>query len=39
MKPENLGLIANMGAVGEVLPALRAYSSPRVTKWVDLDDV
>ncbi len=28
MKPENLGLIANVGAVSEVLPALRAYSAP-----------
>ena len=39
VKEENLRLIANVGAVSEVLPALRAYSAPRVTKWVDLDDV
>ena len=39
MKPENLRLIANVGAVSEVLPALRAYAAPRVTKWIGLDEV
>jgi len=39
MKEENLRLIANVGAVGEVLPALRAYSAPRVGKWIGLDEV
>ena len=38
MKAENLGLIQNVGTVGEVLPALRAYSPPRVAKWIGLDD-
>jgi hypothetical protein len=38
MKAENLGLIQNVGTVGEVLPALRAYSPPRVVKWIGLND-
>jgi hypothetical protein len=38
MKPENLRLIQNVGTVGEVLPALRAYSPPRVVKWIGLND-
>jgi uncharacterized protein (TIGR00730 family) len=38
MKPENLRLIVNVGTVGEVLPALRAYSPPRVGKWIGVDD-
>lgn len=39
MKPDNLRLIANVGTVAEVLPALRAYSAPRVGKWIGLDEV
>jgi len=39
MKEENLRLIANVAAVSEVLPALRAYSAPRVGKWIGLDEV
>lgn len=35
MKQENLGLIANVGAVADVLPALRSYVPPRVGKWLD----
>jgi hypothetical protein len=35
MKPENLDLIANVGAVADVLPALRAYAPPRVAKWLE----
>lgn len=38
MKEENLRLITNVGAVGEVLPALRAYAPPRVRKWIGLDE-
>ncbi len=39
MKPENLKLIANVGSVSEVLPALRSYSAPRTEKWIGLDEV
>ena len=35
MKQENLELIANVGAVADVLPALRSYVPPRVGKWLD----
>ena len=38
MKPENLNLIANVGSVGEVLPALRSYSAPHAEKWIGLDE-
>lgn len=38
MKPENLGLIVNVPGVDELLPALRAYAPPLVTKWADLDE-
>ena len=39
MKPENLKLIANVGSVSEVLPALRSYSAPHAEKWIGLDEV
>lgn len=35
MKPANLSLVANVGTVDEVLPALRTYSVPYVDKWLD----
>jgi uncharacterized protein (TIGR00730 family) len=35
MKPQNLQLISNVTAVGDLLPALRAYTPPRVGKWLD----
>ena len=35
MKPENLRLISNVATVADLLPALRAYQSPRVGKWLD----
>jgi uncharacterized protein (TIGR00730 family) len=35
MKPENLALIANVPTVGDLLPALRSYTPPRVGKWLD----
>jgi uncharacterized protein (TIGR00730 family) len=38
MKPENLELIANVAAVADVLPALRAYTPPHVGKWLDLGE-
>lgn len=38
MKPENLALIANVGAVSDVLPTLQSYAAPRVAKWVDVTD-
>jgi hypothetical protein len=38
MKPENLGLIANVPTVADVLPALRAYAPPRVGKWLDPEE-
>jgi uncharacterized protein (TIGR00730 family) len=39
IREENLRLIANVGAVSEVLPALQSYSAPRVGKWIGLDEV
>ena len=38
MKPENLGLIVNVPTVAGVLPALRAYATPRVGKWLDPEE-
>ena len=38
MKPENLNLITNVTAVDGLLPALRAYTSPRVGKWLDPEE-
>lgn len=38
MKRENLRLIVNVAAVGEVLPALWSYEAPQVSKWLDLDE-
>lgn len=38
MKPENQELIVNVGAVADVLPALRGYSPPRVEKWIRLGE-
>jgi uncharacterized protein (TIGR00730 family) len=35
MKQENLSLISNVTAVDGLLPALRAYTPPRVGKWLD----
>jgi uncharacterized protein (TIGR00730 family) len=35
MKRENLELITNVGAVADVLPALRSYDPPRVDKLLD----
>ncbi len=35
MKEQNLSLITNVPTVGGVLPALRAYTPPRVGKWLD----
>ena len=39
MKEENLRLITNVTAVGELLPALRAYSVPRLGKWLGPGEV
>jgi uncharacterized protein (TIGR00730 family) len=36
MKRENLDLIANVGSVADVLPALRSYDPPRVDKLLGL---
>jgi hypothetical protein len=38
MKPENLNLITNVTAVDGLLPALHAYTSPRVGKWLDPEE-
>jgi uncharacterized protein (TIGR00730 family) len=38
MKPENLDLILNVASVDELLPALRGYAPPLVSKWADLDE-
>lgn len=35
MKREYLALVANVGAVEEVLPTLRAWQAPTVDKWMD----
>ncbi|HEY0716433.1 MAG TPA: TIGR00730 family Rossman fold protein [Streptosporangiaceae bacterium] len=35
MKRENLDLIANVGAVADVLPALRAYAPAPAGKWLE----
>jgi uncharacterized protein (TIGR00730 family) len=38
LKTENLRLIVNVPAVGDVLPAIRSYTAPRAGKWLDLDE-
>jgi len=38
MKEQNLSLIANVPTVDDLLPALEAYRSPRVGKWLDPDE-
>jgi uncharacterized protein (TIGR00730 family) len=38
MKPESLNLITNVTAVDGLLPALHAYTSPRVGKWLDPEE-
>ena len=38
MKPENLNLITNVTAVDDLLPALRAYTPPRVDKLLDPEE-
>jgi uncharacterized protein (TIGR00730 family) len=38
MKAENRELILNVGSVKEILPALHAYSPPRVEKWIKLGE-
>jgi uncharacterized protein (TIGR00730 family) len=37
MKQQNLSLISNVTSVDGLLPALRAYTPPRVGKWLDPD--
>ena len=39
VKEENLRLITNVRSVDELLPALRAYSVPRLGKWIGLGEV
>jgi uncharacterized protein (TIGR00730 family) len=39
MKPENLNLITNVTTVDGLLPALRAYTPPRVGKWLDPEEI
>ena len=38
MKQQNLSLISNVTSVDGLLPALRAYTPPRVGKWLDPDE-
>ena len=38
MKEQNLSLIANVTTVDALLPALRAYTAPRVGKWLDPEE-
>jgi hypothetical protein len=38
MKPENLSLISDVTDVDGLLPALRAYTPPRVGKWLDPEE-
>jgi uncharacterized protein (TIGR00730 family) len=37
MIPANLGLIANVERVEDVLPTIRAYEIPYTDKWLDLE--
>jgi uncharacterized protein (TIGR00730 family) len=38
LRPESLGLVADVRSVDDLLPVLRRHEVPRVEKWIGLDE-